>query len=325
MQRAIFDEFGQPADVVRVEECPAAPLGAGDVRVRMLATPVNPADLNFIQGVYGIKPELPAIPGGEGCGEVVESSAPGFSAGDRVIFLGRGPCWQSEVVAPARALFKLPVALDPLQAAMLKVNPPTAWRLLTGFATLSAGSWIVQNAANSGVGRCVIQLAREMGVRTINLVRRPELAAELIALGADVVLADAPDMLDAAMEVTGGVRPVLAFNAVGGESALRQLNLLADAGQQITYGAMSRRPVTVPNSLIIFKQLSLHGLWISHWLESAPRDELDATFSDLAGLIHSGALVQAVDSTFPLADVRAACQRAQQDSRNGKVLIESKV
>lgn len=322
MQRAIFHQLGQPEEVLSIEDCTPAPMAAGQVRVRMLAASINPADINFIQGVYGIQPELPATPGGEGCGEVTESADPSFAPGERVIFLGRAATWQTEVVVAGSLLFKVPQSIDPLQAAMLKVNPPTAWHLLTAFASLPMGSWIVQNAANSGVGRCVIQLAREMGLRTLNVVRRDDLHAELIELGADVALTDSPDLAAAALAATGGQRPLLAFNAVGGEAALRQLTLLADAGHQVTYGAMSRRPLTVPNRLLIFKQLSLHGLWISRWLESAPRDELDATFSDLARLMLAGALTQAVDSTFPLTEVRAACHRAQQESRSGKVLLD---
>ena len=322
MQRAIFHQLGQPEEVLAVEDSTPAPLGPNEVRVRILAAPINPADINFIQGVYGIQPELPAIPGGEGCGEVSESADPSLVPGDRVIFLGRAATWQTEVVIPAALLFKLPAGIDPLQAAMLKVNPPTAWRLLTAFAPLPMGSWIVQNAANSGVGRCVIQLAREMGLRTLNVVRRDSLHAELLELGADAVLTDSPELAAAALTTTGGQRPLLAFNAVGGEAALRQLNLLADGGHQVTYGAMGRRPLTVPNGLLLFQHLSLHGLWISRWLESAPREELDATFSDLARLMLSGSLTQAIDSTFPLAEARSACHRAQQESRNGKVLLD---
>jgi len=322
MQRAIFHQLGQPEEVVSIEDSPPAPMGPNEVRVGMLTASINPADINFIQGVYGIKPQLPATPGGEGCGEVLASADPAFAPGDRVIFLGRAATWQTEVVVPAALLFKLPPGIDPLQAAMLKVNPPTAWRLLSAFASLPMGSWIVQNAANSGVGRCVIQLAREMGLRTLNVVRRDDLHAELLELGADAVLTDSPELVAAALAATGGQRPLLALNAVGGDAALRQLSLLADGGHQVTYGAMGRRPLTVPNGLLIFKQLTLHGLWISRWLESAPRDELDATFSDLARLMLAGALTQAVDSTFPLAEIRAACLRAQQEGRNGKVLLD---
>lgn len=316
-----FHQCGKPADVLRLEDLPPAELLDGEVRLRILAAPLNPADLNFIEGTYGVKPELPAVPGIEGCGEVVESRSPDFQPGDRAILLRRAGTWAGEVSLPAEHLFKLPPEIDPLQAAMLKVNPATAWRLLTGFGTPPPGSWIVQNAANSAVGRCVIVLARTLGIRTMNLVRRAELRDELLALGADEVVTDDDSAVDAAKAVLGQDRPSLAFNCVGGESALRLMNLLAPGGIHITYGAMSRRPLTVPNGLLIFKDLQLRGLWVTKWIESAPREEFDAVYGKLAGLMVSDALSVPVAATFPLADFKAALEQVAGTSRNGKILF----
>lgn len=304
-----------------MEELPPAELLDGEVRLRILAAPLNPADLNFVEGTYGVKPELPAVPGIEGCGEVVESRSPDFQPGDRAILLRRAGTWADEASLPAEHLFKLPHGIDPLQAAMLKVNPATAWRLLTGFGTPPPGSWIVQNAANSAVGRCVIVLARTLGIRTMNLVRRTELRDELIALGADEVVTDDDSAVDTAKSVFGQDRPSLAFNCVGGESALRLINLLAPGGIHITYGAMSRRPLTVPNSQLIFKDLQFRGLWVTKWIESAPWEELDAVYKKLAGLMVSGALSVPVAATFPLADFKAALEQVTGSARNGKILF----
>jgi NADPH:quinone reductase-like Zn-dependent oxidoreductase len=316
-----FHECGKPAEVLRLEAVEPPPLAEGEVRLRILAAPVNPADLNFIEGTYGVKPELPALPGTEGCGEVVESRAAGFAPGDRAILLRRAGTWAEQATAPAAHLLRLPDGIDPLQAAMLKVNPATAWRLLTGFATPPAGSWIVQNAANSGVGRSVIVLARTLGIRTMNLVRRPELRDELLALGADAVLTDDDGAVEQALAQTGGARPRLAFNGVGGESALRLMNLLEPGGIHITYGAMSRRPLTVPNGLLIFKDLQLRGLWVTRWIESAPRAELEEVYGRLAGLMVSGALSIPVAAAFPLAGFREALEEVARPGRAGKVLF----
>lgn len=315
-----FHEFGKPNEVLRHEELELPPLPEGAVRLKILAAPVNPADLNFVEGTYGVKPELPAVPGIEGCGEVVESRSPGFAPGDRAIPLRRAGSWSSHVQMPAEHLFKLPAGLDPRQAAMLKVNPATAWRLLTGFGTPEPGSWIVQNAANSAVGRCVIAAARELGVRTMNLVRRPELREPLLALGADEVVTDDDEGFGAAKSAFGGAPPPLAFNCVGGESALRLMNLLAPGGIHITYGAMARRPLTVPNGLLIFKDLRFRGLWITKWIESAPKDELDEVYGKLAGLMLRGELTLPVDSTFPLPSFADALDRVG-GRRSGKVLL----
>ena len=315
MQALRFHGFGKPAEMLRLEPLELPPLSDGEVRLRILAAPVNPADLNFIEGTYGVKPELPAVPGIEGCGEVVESRSADFQQGDRAILLRRAGSWASHVQLPAEHLFKL------RQAAMLKVNPATAWRLLTGFATPAPGSWVVQNAANSSVGRCVIAVAKELGLRTMNLVRRAELRDGLLALGADEVVTDDDAGLEAAKSVLGKNRPPLAFNCVGGESALRLMNLLGAGGIHVTFGAMARRPLTVPNGLLIFKGLQLRGLWITKWIEGAPRQELDEAYGRLAGLMLGGSMKVPVDSTHSLEAFDQALARSGEAGRGGKVLL----
>ncbi len=317
----VFPEFGAPSEVLGLESRPAPDCPEGSVRLRLLASPVNPADLNLIEGTYGVKPELPAVAGIEGCGEVVESRADGFAPGDRCVFLAGTGLWAGEVVATPDALFKLPEGVDPVQAAMLKVNPATAWRMLTGFVEPEQGSWVVQNAANSGVGRAVIQLAPRLGLRTINLVRRESLFDELKALGADHVLLDDASAVDAAKAICGDQRPRLALNAVGGDSALRLMNVLGPGGHHVTYGAMARRPLKVPNGLLIFKDLRLCGFWLTRWMKEASRAELDDTYGRLADEMKAGRLVLPVDATFPLQDFAAALARNAADGREGKVLF----
>jgi NADPH:quinone reductase-like Zn-dependent oxidoreductase len=252
---------------------------------------------------------------------VVSSGSGRFEAGRRVMFLRRASTWASHAIVPEDVLFALPEGIDMRQAAMLKVNPATAWRLLHGFAALKPGDWVVQNAGNSAVGRCVIQLARECGVRTVSLVRRADLVDELRELGGDVVLPDGDEAVAQALEHLGGANARLAFNAVGGESALRLMKLLEEGGTHITYGAMSRKPLTLPNGLLIFRDISLRGLWVTKWLEQAPFEEVRATYEKLAELVNAGRLVQAVDSVFSLDEWSAALERLKDADRNGKVLF----
>ena len=321
--RLIFRQTGKPAEVLEWEEfSPPAP-GPGEVGVQILAAPINPADLNMIEGTYGIKAELPAVPGVEGCGVVTTSLAPDFQPGDLVIFLRRASSWATHVTANAENLLKLPTGIDPLQAAMLKVNPATAWQLLHGFGFPGKGGWIVQNAGNSAVGRCVIQLARDLGVRSISFVRRPDLADELTALGADHVLSDDEDGYLAAKSILGGAEAALAFNAVGGDSALRLMKLLKESGTHVTYGAMGRKPITMPNGLLIFRDIRVRGLWVSRWAENAPPAEVRAVYQDLASRVSAGRLHQAVDSVHPLEHFKAALERLDATDRNGKVLFSN--
>ncbi|MFT3990201.1 MAG: 2-enoyl thioester reductase domain-containing protein [Luteolibacter sp.] len=320
-KKLIFEEFGSPRTSLKLADFPLANLQHGEVAVRLLAAPINPADLNTIEGTYGVKPALPATPGIEGCGEVTESRSPDFFPGDRVIFLRRASSWASHAVMPAGALFKIPATIDPLQAAILKVNPATAWRLLHGFGKPPEGSFIVQNAGNSAVSRCVIQLAPALGIRTISFVRRAELINELKTLGADHVFLDDADGQAAAEAAMDGKNAALAFNSVGGESALRLMNLLKSGGIHITYGAMGRRPLTLPNGLLIFRDLQIRGLWITQWLENAPPEEIHHVYHHLAELVATGKLVQPVDATYPLEDFANALTRLTAPDRSGKVLF----
>jgi len=321
---ARFSRCGPPEEVLELSTLPLEPPREGELLVRMLAAPINPADINFIQGIYGRQPRFPASPAGmEGCGRVAISAATGFEAGDLVILL-RGPgSWTDHLSAPASQFLKVDGRLEPLQAAMLKVNPLTALRLLTGFMDLRPGDWVAQNAANSGVGRCLIQIARQLGIRTLNILRRPEIwREELTRLGADVVLGEAPQaQWQEAIAPLAGQRPRLAFNAVGGESALRLMELLEPGGTLVTYGAMSQQSLKVPNRFLIFKGLQLKGLMITAWLEQAPREEVEASYARLAAWMAAGQLRQAIDGLYLLDQLHQAIARAQEPYRQGKVLL----
>jgi trans-2-enoyl-CoA reductase len=195
--------------------------------------------------------------------------------------------------------------------------------MLHDFAILPAGSIVVQNAANSGVGRCVIQIARAIGLRTINMVRNKEVFAELQQIGADLVCTDDEEGKQAALSflVQCDQKASLALNAVGGESALRQLDLLEDSATQVTYGAMGRRPLTIPNKFLIFRDLHFRGFWLTNWLRKESPAGIAATYEILLDLMRQGKLQQPVDSVHELSQFRNALQRLQASDRAGKVLF----
>lgn len=319
---ARFHSFGKPHEVTHLEELSLAEVKAGQLLVKMLASPVNPADLNFIQGNYGVLPELPASPGIEGCAEVLESAAEGFAAGDKVIFLERVGTWQSHLVCDASSALRLPTEIAAEQAAMLKVNPVTAWQILHGYVDLKPGDWVIQNAANSGVGQSLIQIAKKLGLRSINVVRREGLEPQLKALGADHVLLDDKDLVEKVREICGDHLPKLASNAVGGDSALRQMDALAEHGTQVTFGAMSMKSLKVPNKFLIFKGINLRGLWITKWIAETPRAEVAQVYAQLADWVITGDLLQPIDQTFAPAELEQALLRAQESRRDGKVLLD---
>jgi trans-2-enoyl-CoA reductase len=319
-----FDQTGNPAEVLQLRERVLTPLSGHEVRVRMRYAPVNPADLNFIEGTYGRAAHPPCIPGHEGCGEVEEvgEAVVSLAKGDVVIpLLGTG-CWTQHLTAPEHHFAKLPPQIDRVQASMLRINPVTAWALLKHYTDLEPGSWVAQNASNSGVGRALIQLARHFGLRTLNFVRRPELIDELKTLGADAVVLDNDEGVVEAKNIIGNEPVKLATNAVGGDSAIHLMDILSSEGILVTYGAMSRRSLKVPNKFLIFKNLQLHGLWITKWFENASTPELRDVLDPLTALIEKGDLVTAVDQIVSLADFKQAITRAQEGSRHGKVILD---
>lgn len=319
-----FDRTGPPSEVLRLAPHTLPALDGHDVRVHMRYSPVNPADLNFIEGTYGRQAHPPCIPGHEGVAQVEEvgPKVTSLQKGDLVIPLLGAGCWTRHMVAEEQFFAKLPPQVDPVQAAMIRINPVTAWVLLDQFAPLVEGEWVAQNAANSGVGRAVIQIAKKRGIKTMNFVRRPELIDELKALGADEVHLDDEQGLSAGKQILGADGVRLAFNAVGGDSAVRLMDLLGPEGTLVTYGAMSRRSLKVPNRFMIFKNLVLRGLWITRWMEHAGTAELHHVLSALTQMLEHGELVTSVDCIVPMDDFPRAIARAQEGGRNGKVLLD---
>ena len=327
MKHIQFMETGDPLEVAKIRELASGPPSAAEVRVRMDFAPINPADINYLQGTYGVTAQLPATPGIEGSGTIVETGAKvtSVSVGDRVILSNHIGSWSQELVLPEQNIIQVPKDLDPQQAAMLRANPPTAWLLIHGYTELQPGDWIVQNAANSAVGLALIQLAEALGFNTLNAVRSPQAEAVCRAHGARHVLLDDADFINKAQELLKAENaspPKLACNAVGGDSALRLMNVLADQGHHVTYGAMSRRSLKVPNKFLIFKRLHLQGLWVTKWMDSLTTGELQEILDRLANLMCSGDLRIPVDRTYPLDQIEDALAHAQQGSRSGKIMLD---
>ncbi len=322
-KRLTFERHGKPAEVLKISEARLPELESGEVLIEIQASPLNPADLNYIEGTYGIKPTLPAVAGMECYGTVIQSRSRKFSEGDGVIPLEKIGGWSTHAVTSADNLIRLPAGIDPLQAAMLKVNPATAWLLLHHFTNLTSGDWVTLNAANSGVGQCVIQIAKQLGINTLCFLRNKNQAEEMSALGATLVLHDDSEGYETAKESLGKIRARLALNAVGGESALRLMKLLAEGGTHVTYGAMGRKPLTIPNGPLIFGDIRMRGLWVTKWMEKASREELENTYQPLARHVLEGRLKQKVDSTHPLGNFGTALARLDAGDRNGKVLFKN--
>lgn len=318
-----LERFGDPKDGVRVVELPREALKDGEARVRVLAAAIHPSDVLTLRGQYGLLPELPAVPGNEGVGEVVEAQGDvgGLAVGQRVLLpMGVGT-WRSELVAPARRLVPVPGDADVQQLAVALINPATAELLLEEAGPLEQGSWVLQNVANSNVGRALVLLAREKGLRTLNVVRRLGLEAELTALGADHVLVDGDDLPTRVRELTQGQLPRLALDAVGGGATARLGASVAPGGKVVCYGMMSGKAPALGPADVIFRGVTLSGFWLVRWMQHAPAGAARALFGRMVALVARGELRVPIDATFPLERALEAFARAEAGGRGGKVLF----
>jgi len=331
MKAARYQRFGEPVDVLSVEDLPVPVPGAGEVRVRMLASPINPSDLMSIRGEYGLLPDLPAVPGFEGVG-VVEESGGGLLAnlrrGRRVAVLGANPgAWCEQVVARATQVIPVPRDLSLEQAATMFINPVTTWVLLRKVLAVPAGEWLLQTAAASQVGRMVIRLGRQLGIRTINIVRRDAQLDELTRLGGDAVLAFDPAQQDPGelsrmvREITDGRGVGRAIDPVGGATGSAVARCLAPGGRLVVYGTLSDQPLRLAPRELMTSGSRIEGFWLARWLATQSLFGKLRTIRAVTRLVRRGVLVSEIAATFSLDEITAAVRAAEAAGREGKVLV----
>jgi trans-2-enoyl-CoA reductase len=324
MQRSealVYEAYGKPAEVIRLVTREVGEPGRGEVLVRILAAPVHPSDFGMILGKYGNLKELPAVAGREGVAEIA-AIGPGvkdLSVGDRVTVPASAGSWQTHAVVPAKGLFRIPSDIPVEMAAMATINPPTAWRLLRD-AGLKDGDWVIQNAANSAVGLHVIEMARHLGLKTLNVVRREELVEPLKEYGADVVVLEESGYEKKIDDLTGGKGIHLALNSVGGESAIRILNSLSRNGVHVTFGAMQFEPVRFPTRALIFDGIQLQGFWMDKWYREQSQPRIGIMFDKIFDLMRKGVVRASVDSMYPISQYKEAIEAAARP-RLGKILF----
>jgi NADPH:quinone reductase-like Zn-dependent oxidoreductase len=323
MKLAILERYGPPEDGVRCIDGPdvGAP-DAGEVVFDVLAFPINPADISMCRGSYRLRPTLPATPGAECLGRVtaVGAGVTHVRPGDLVINLQREN-WAQRRRVKADDVIAVPPAVDHRQGAMLRINPPTALLLLTDVVALKPGDWVIQNVANSAVGRLVITLARARGLRTVNVVRRESLFAELTALGADVCVADGPDLADAVKALTGGAAIRLGLDAVSGRATARLSACLGEGGVVCNYGSMSGEDPVMARSALIGNGQSLVGFILGRGLATRSLPQVRAIYADLGEQVLKGVLSAPVEKVYPIEEIKAALVHAQRGERSGKILV----
>lgn len=332
-----IDKFGEPEDVLSLSEMPVGEVGDDELLVKMCAAPMHPSDLNTIQGVYGIKPKLPAVIGNEGVGKVIRcgSMVKGFTVGDVVIpSVVSSGTWQTYFRGKAGHFFRVSHPIPAAHAAVFRTNPGTALRLIKDFANLLPNDVIIQNGSTSAVGIYVIQMAKLLGLRTINLFRSrstPEATEKtrqvLLDYGATWALTEAEftEADDPTFKKAREAGPVkLALNCLGGRPAIVLLRALGPQGTLVTYGGMTKNPMPIPVAPLIFRDLRLRGFWMSEWIRTKPRPAVDEMFEQLAQWFSNGSIRPSPYTEVPFSDWKHAVDLAKFDDA-GPTGIRTKI
>ncbi len=323
MKQVQLSAYGVPQEVARCVEVPDVGAPAADeVVFDVLLFPINPADVWFCRGSYRLKPPLPATPGAECVGRVaaVGAAVSHVKPGDLVINLQRENWTQRRRVKGADVI-KLPDSINLKQAAMVRINPPTAALMLSDFVDLRPGDWVIQNVANSAVGKLLIRLAKGRGLRTLNVVRRDSLFGELKALGADACVVDGPDLWQRARALTDNAPIKLGIDAVSGEATGRLGGCVADGGTVCNYGSMTGQDPIMNRADVIYRGVILTGFMLGRFLAKRPIEQVRALYAELADRVVSGDLNAPVEKIYPIEEIQAALVRAQQGERTGKILV----
>lgn len=320
---AVYEVFGKPEEVLKVCNITLPEAKPHEALVKMEMSCMNPSDFGTIAGTYGIKRQPPSIAGWEGVGVIEKTASQGrLIAGTRVVVADVGKTWASHCLIPENRLIPIPSQVPLEQAAQAIVNPMTAWRIFHDFVKWQPGDWAVQNAANSAVGFFFIQLAKKMGVNTLNIVRRQEVMDPLKQAGAtEVFLEDSPWL-----EKNNSTQPPklirLGLNSVGGKSALNLTRSLSQGGILVTFGGMSAEPIRFPTRELIFNQIQLLGFWRNLWQSHLDHHQLCEAYQPLFEAMAEGWLKAPIHAIFPLEKILEAVKENQSTQRFGKILVD---
>ena len=323
MKSAQLTAIGPAEKVVKCIDIPApGSPGQGEVLVDMVACSINPADILMIEGKYATVPETPCAAGIEGAGTVVAVGAgvDALKPGDKVMSLARTN-WVQQIRDKAGTFVRLPHEVDLAQAAMLKVNVATAYLMLKNYVSLSPGDWVIQDAANSGVGVDLIRLAHAQGVRTVNVVRREELIEPLKELGADVVVVDGPDLKARVENETGGAHIKLGIDAVGGSAIGRLTDCVGPGATVVNYGLLSGKPCEINAFNFVFRDITVTGFWLAKLMRSMEFSQIQALYGELARRLIDGTILVDIEASYPLEKIGDAMAHAKKEGRGGKIQL----
>lgn len=324
MQSIIHRNFGEPVDVLESAEMPKPEPKAGEVRIKMILSPIHNHDVWTVRGNYGYKPTLPAIGGSEGVG-VIDALGEGveqLSLGQRVAVAAVHGSWAENFIAPAHGVVPLVDTIDDETAAQL-IGMPISALMLLDFIDLQKDHWLIQNTANGAVGKTVAMIAQARGQKVIHLVRRSEAIAEMNALGIENVVAT--DQADWKQQVKAihADQPLMAgVDSIGGKASGEMLALLSENSVLVSFGSMTGELMQISSGDLIFKQAVVKGFWASVVNKQLSKERKKALIVELLTLAAQKKLVLPVEGIFSFDQIKQAASKATQGARQGKVLLK---
>lgn len=322
MKAAVFEETGLPEDVLKIKDIAMPEPGPGEIRIKVSACNINPSDVMFVQGLYGIRPKLPAVGGFEAAG-VVDKCGEGVSmpAGMRVIFTAIG-VWQEYVILPAKQVIPAPDGMSDEVACQAFVNPFTAYGMLD-LAGLEAGQFLMLTAGGSAFSKFVTQMAAKRGIKVISTVRRDDLKEELKNLGAFAVInTETQDLIKEVRTLTEKNGVDYIFEAVGGKAGAIAMECLKNGGTMMVYGLLSLKPTPINNGLILFKNLTIKGFWLTTWIMGLSKEEMMEVTKNVFGSLTTEQLKTATEKKYTLDEVVDAIKHSETPGRKGKIILE---
>lgn len=353
MKSACIPAFSESILDIRIEETAAPQPGPGQVRVRMLMSPVNPSDLNFLHGTYHQAlqriiwnqgegdnstvffdparqvpcPTPPYALGGEGLG-IVDATGSGLLArrlrGKRVAIAGGPPngTWQEYTVADAKRAIALPASIPDEQGAMFFINPVTAYVMVREVLRVPRDSWLLVTAAGSALGKSVVRMGKLYGFKTLCVVRSDSNTAELERLGADAVVAtERQDLLSEVFRITGGRGVSHAIDCVGGELAAQVVRCLGLGGRLVLYGTLANRPLQLAIRDLMMPVAQISGFLLPNWMSQQSPLKLLSVLRQVKRLTIEGLFTTEVASVYRLEQVTRAVTAALQPGRTGKIML----
>ncbi|MGE6833297.1 zinc-dependent alcohol dehydrogenase family protein [Priestia megaterium] len=317
-----FYEFGEPQQVLQIENKQVKDPGVGEVLVRMKTRPINPSDLIPIRGAYSNRISLPATPGYEGVGTVEEvgPSVSKWFLGKRVLPLRGEGTWQEFVKTSAELAIIVPDYLEDYIAAQLYINPITAWVICTEVLALKPGDDLIVNACGSSIGRVFAQLSRILGFRLIAVTRNNIYTEELTQLGASYVInTGTTPLYDTVMELTNGRGAKAAIDSIGGPSGTNLAYCVSPNGIFLTIGLLSGIPVNWAE-IMNNNKIKTNIFHLRHWNQKVSTRKWHETFYQLIQFIHKKQLTfTKPQAQYHLPDVK----KALTTKIKGKILLTS--